>query len=168
MSNHIEYRATTPVPVTIRRTVMEGRTHRLVRVGEGAPGAVCAVRNGDGIMLGRHLRPVDGREHWEMPRGMGRAGETPMQAACREFLEETGGILADPVEIGRIHADTGILDDDIRIIAGHVGRWTGEGDGELRSLTTLLPAEVDRLIAEGMVDDGITLAAWAAARLTLW
>lgn len=168
MNADIEYQATTPIPVTVRRTITDGRTHRLVQAGNGTPGVVCAVRNGDGIILGLHKRPIDERDHWEMPRGMGRAGETPLDTAVREFCEETGGVLADPVELGRIHADSGILDDDIRIIGGHVGRWAGEGDGELRHITVLLPAEVDRLIAEGLVDDGITLAAWAVARVTLW
>ncbi len=52
--------------------------------------------DGDRLLLAEHVK--DGRRHWLLPGGGVEVGETLVEAAARESLEETG--LA--VEVGRL------------------------------------------------------------------
>ena len=54
--------------------------------------AVCIVPilNGGKILLEYHDRPVVGRRMYELPAGQMENGESPVHAARRELLEETG------------------------------------------------------------------------------
>jgi ADP-ribose pyrophosphatase len=56
------------------------------------PGA-CAIiprfDNGDVLLL-RQFRPATGETLWEIPAGTLEKGETPLQTAKREIIEETG------------------------------------------------------------------------------
>jgi 8-oxo-dGTP diphosphatase len=52
-----------------------------------ATGAACAIFDGHGrVLLVRHTY---GRRNWELPGGVGEAGESPEETASRELLEET-------------------------------------------------------------------------------
>jgi ADP-ribose pyrophosphatase len=91
--------------VEAEREIFRGRVIRLVerdlRLPNGRrtrfsivehPGAVAIVPvfpNGD-LMLLRQFRPSIGRELYEIPAGTLEEGETPLQTARREIVEETG------------------------------------------------------------------------------
>jgi 8-oxo-dGTP diphosphatase len=53
-----------------------------------AVGAACVVLDAEGrVLLVHHTY---GRLNWELPGGLGEAGESPDEAALRELVEETG------------------------------------------------------------------------------
>lgn len=52
------------------------------------PRAFGALIHGDTILMVQHREPM--RPHWTLPGGGVEAGETPAEAAVREFKEETG------------------------------------------------------------------------------
>ena len=52
--------------------------------------AVLAITRGGEVVLVRQYRPGPGRVLDELPGGMVDDGETPIEAAARELLEETG------------------------------------------------------------------------------
>lgn len=143
-------------------------------VKHGIPGAVCVVEHAGRLLLARHWRASIESWEWEFPRGMGKSGETPEQTAIRELQEET----AITASVGQthclqhIHADAGVLKDDIAIVHITVPHGTfsengNEDDWELASLTWFTFEEIDAMIANGDIIDGVTLAAyivWHAAK----
>lgn len=73
------------------------------------------------VLLGRLGGPLwTRREHWTIPKGLVEAGETPIDAAYREFEEETGWAAphGDPYELGEIRQASG----------KRVHAWALEGD----------------------------------------
>ena len=57
-------------------------------IARSATGAACAIFDRDGrVLLVRHTY---GKYNWELPGGLGEAGEAPHETATREVLEETG------------------------------------------------------------------------------
>ena len=73
------------------------------------------------VLLGRLGGPLWARrEYWTVPKGIVEAGEAPMDAAYREFEEETGWAApaGTPVPLGEIRQPSGK-----RVVA-----WALEGD----------------------------------------
>lgn len=65
--------------------------------------SVVIARHADGVALvfSRHRRV------WELPGGLIDAGETPRQAAAREFAEETGGKAGELEWLGVVEVNDG-------------------------------------------------------------
>lgn len=107
----------------------------------------------------------------EVPAG-GTDGEQPLVAARRELLEETGHEAAEWREIGRMTALNGIcraaevvyLATGLRHVASVDGSQAEEGISAVRAVPF---AETIRMVAEGEITDGETIAAllYAAAAL---
>lgn len=135
-------------------------------VKDGKTGAVCVVFHKDRLLLAKHWRVSIGEWEWEFPRGMGDSSESAEQTAVRELHEETGlhAELTDVRRLGYIHADTGVLKDDIAVVLLEIPDATmpeSTHDWELKDPLWLLPAEVETMIADNEIRDGITLAAWS-------
>lgn len=86
-------------------------------------------------MLGRLGGPLWAkREHWTIPKGLVEEGETPVEAAYREFVEETGLSVpeGDPLELGEIRQASGkrvvawALEADLDVSAFEPGTFTME------------------------------------------
>lgn len=78
----------------------------------GAYVAVLALTSSGTIPLVRQYRPAVEDYTWEFPAGTVDDGETPVAAAARELLEETGFRADELREIGDYHPDTGRLSMD--------------------------------------------------------
>jgi 8-oxo-dGTP pyrophosphatase MutT (NUDIX family) len=59
--------------------------------------AVLPVLNGNSIVMVRVRRPLIDDSPLELPAGDSNAGEMPRMAAMREFVEETGIVIKDPL-----------------------------------------------------------------------
>ena len=68
---------------------------------------VVAVTRGGGIVLERQYRHPVRRQMLELPAGYVNAGETPLAAARRELLEETGYAAPRWTELGSWHPSAG-------------------------------------------------------------
>ena len=148
-------------------TAPDGRTWsmHIVETSPGTQGAVCVALASDRLLLAEHWRATTGTWGLEFPRGMGSPDEEGVDTARRELLEETGLTARTAVQLGTIHADTGILRDRIAVVEMTVEAHAGEQtDGELGAMAWLSPERIDALIAAGELTDGITLAAYAVWR----
>lgn len=64
---------------------------------------------------------------WTVPKGLSEAGEAPLEAACREFREETGFAASGPfLPLGEVRTRSGKL----------VSAWAFEGDADPAALTS--------------------------------
>ena len=152
-------------------------TFHVASVKDARPGTVCVALREDGssssdnrlgrrYLLARHWRVSTGSWGWEFPRGMGEAGESPVQTAIREFREETGIAVHDSqvTIMQHMHADTGVLRDDIavtRIVLRGTESIAEDSDWELSGMTWFTEQQMRNLIISGELTDGITLAAFA-------
>ena len=71
--------------------------------------SVVALTQNDELVLVRQYRPAVEERTLELPSGHVDPGETPIAAAAREFMEETGYVADTIEEIGVIRPDTGRL-----------------------------------------------------------
>ena len=145
-------------------TPTEGEAYRTrhVELMDGQPGAVCVVVHDERVLMARLWRPAIRATSLEFPRGMGEPGESMVETALRELREETGIEAVRTVrELGVIHADTGLLSNAIgivEVVAAEPGLSVGS---ELSDAAWVPLEEVVEAIAQGLIVDGITLAAWA-------
>lgn len=146
--------------VTAIGTGQSWRNRYLEVRGHGS-GAVIIPFVGESILFERHYRVATDEFSWELPRGFGEPDETDAETARRELREETGLLADDVTVISRIHADAGIMNDDIAVVAtrsGSIDYLTPEHSWESMGFALVPVAELDDFIAEAGVNDAITLA----------
>lgn len=143
--------------------------HEVVRTPGPAAGTVVFDRTRGVLLLWRH-RFITGGRGWEIPAGHVDQGETPVEGAAREVLEETGWQVRSSQSLRPLfsyHPSSGMLDqtfhvffsDDVEHVSDPVD-WFESDRIEWVPLATVR-AEV----AEGRVTDGLTLTAlsWCLA-----
>ena len=73
---------------------------------------------GERVLLIRHFRYPVGRHLWEIPGGMVQDGETPDDAAVREFREETGLHLQRVMPVLTFYPEPAFTDQVLTVFAG--------------------------------------------------
>lgn len=133
--------------------------HRSIRTPPGA-GAVVLNSEQQVMLLWRH-RFITGSWGWEIPLGKIEDGESPADAAAREFEEETGwrpGLLR---HLMNIRPTPGISNSEHHIYqagsATHLGNPADRIESERVAWLPL--ATVPSLIGKGEITSGTTLAA---------
>ncbi|MBT1177873.1 NUDIX domain-containing protein [Bifidobacterium callimiconis] len=143
------------------------------QVNGGQPGAVCIAVHEGRLLLARHWRIATDSFEWEFPRSMGAPGEVSGTTAERELASEAGVKATSRRLLQMMHADTCKLRDSIAVVELDVdsesldeagvladGSLAGLDDLDGATLAWLTPEEIDTMIAEGNIMDGITLASY--------
>lgn len=124
--------------------------------------AVAGVTRPDdhSLLLLRRHRPLAGTVGWELPGGIIESGETPVHAAVRETLEETGCSMVSAREIVSL-TPSGLATQRAYVVLGHVGKMSTEPRDEHESdeVAFLDATQLAKLLDSGGVVDAITFAA---------
>lgn len=140
--------------------------HHVVRFPHAAAGVVMRDPERGVLLLWRH-RFITDTWGWEIPAGGIDPGETPVQAAEREAIEESGW---RPVRLRRLGAyapSNGVTDQIFHLFvadgATHVGDPVDSFESERIGWVPV--DQVRKLIADGQVHDGLSLTAllWVLA-----
>lgn len=133
--------------------------HHVVRMPAPAAGTV-VVKDGAVLLLYRH-RFITDTWGWEIPAGRVDPGETPLTAASRETIEETGWRPLGLRELCTFNPANGILDQVFHIfVADDAERLGDPVDTNEASRIEWVPIDrVRDIVLSGEMPDGLSFGA---------
>jgi 8-oxo-dGTP pyrophosphatase MutT (NUDIX family) len=133
--------------------------HRSIRTPPGA-GAVVVDSDRRVLLMWRH-RFITGTWGWEIPIGKVEEGESPADAAAREFEEETGWRPGPLRHLIYVQPTPGLSTSEHHIYRADRASYTGKAvDGFESERVAWVPlADVRSLIGKAEIVSGTTLAA---------
>ena len=121
---------------------------------------------GDTIALLHRFRHGTRRWHIEAPRGSFSGVGTRRDEAERELIEEIGARPTELIDLGELHSTTGCLDEEHQLYLARIeGLGAADRHEAIESIKLLPIPVVERMIADGEITDGPTLALFLRARL---
>ncbi len=120
---------------------------------------VVPVRDDGQILLIDHYRFQTDTRGWEIPAGVIDIDEKPVEAAARELREETGHCAREMFQLGRYHPANGSSSQAFNIFYAVSVERAGEIEdtNEVLGLRWFSPAEVQSLILQNRILDGLSL-----------
>jgi 8-oxo-dGTP pyrophosphatase MutT (NUDIX family) len=122
---------------------------------------VLAIDDDDRVLLvGQHRYALDAYS-WEIPEGGVPAGETALEGARRELVEETGVVAADWRELARVHLSNSVSDElAVLFLATGLTHGPATPDGTEDLAIRWLPFdEVLAMTLDGRLTDAMTVVA---------
>ena len=112
------------------------------------------------VLIVRQYRPAVERDTLELPSGIVDTGETPLESARRELLEETGYAGGEWVDLGGMEPDSGRLGNRIwSFVAKGVRRVEGRAPEEGIEVLTWSLEELAQAMADGRFSMALHVAA---------
>lgn len=132
--------------------------HHAVRMPNFAAGTVVRDPERGVLLLWRH-RFITDTWGWEIPAGRIEPDETPMQAAARETLEETGWEPGELRPLVQFQPTNGLSDQVFHIFVADGATYVGEPSdaGESERVEWVGVADVRRLVQDQQMLDGMSL-----------
>ncbi len=133
---------------------------------EGSSMIIPVLDNGE-IVLVNQYRYLCERESIELPCGGVKEGKSYSEIAKIELEEETGLTSDDIVELGEFNPYNGVTNEMCKV---YVARslydiHSTRDETEEFEILIFTPEEIDELIADGKIWDGMTLAGWSLYKL---
>ena len=140
---------------------------------DGAPGiygvvhfanlaaGVIALDDADRVLLvGQHRYALDAYS-WEIPEGGVPVGESAIDGARRELLEETGVKASDWSELARVHLSNSVSDElAVLFVATNLIHGDATPDGTEQLVIRWVPfADVLAMTLDGRISDAMTVVA---------
>jgi ADP-ribose pyrophosphatase len=118
------------------------------------------------VLLVKQYRYTGNRDSIEFPCGGLKEGVTYHENALHELVEETGYVPESIEDVGGFNPCNGLIDEICRVFVARQLRFVGAQPDETESFEfmRLTIDEVDALIQDGTIWDGMTIAAWAIAK----
>lgn len=132
----------------------------------GAAGVVVLPEKDGKILLFQHYRHATRMRHWEIPRGFGKPGVDAKTQAINEVREEINGDVAELFDLGIVYNNTGLEGNPINLFLARMAS-IGEMQIEegIEKPTWVSTPELEKMIADGEITDGFTIAAYTKAKL---
>lgn len=167
-----------PVLEVWRESRRQGGFMHWITAQANARGVVVIPVQNSTYLLQRQVRRATERPHLQFPRGFGELAESgpsdTHRDAARELFEETGLTASMVRTLGTIYLDPGLLSNPVSVVIAQVEIpddlvELGEQLGEeaIGEYVTATLADLSRLIRDGELDDGPTLAAISLLRAQL-
>ncbi len=130
---------------------------------------IVALTAEDRLVMVRQYRYLCDRESIEFPCGSVKQGSSYLETAHLELAEETGYRAASIESAGAFNPYNGVTDEICQVfMARQLAPAPARPDAtEEFEVLLLSPPQLDALIAERVIWDGMTLAAWAMLRGSL-
>lgn len=115
------------------------------------------------ILLVKQYRYLNKKFSLEFPCGGNKEGMTPLETAEVELREETGFTADKLIPVGKFCPFNGVTDEDCHVYIATGLRLDPKNadESEELSLHAFTPEEVDKMMRNGSVFDGMSMAAWA-------
>ncbi|QLL15766.1 NUDIX hydrolase [Pseudomonas chlororaphis] len=141
--------------------VVREQGYFIIKEPRAVNGVVAVPTLTDGrLMLVNLKRRAIGGQSIEFPRGAIDAGESAVDAAARELLEETGWQASHVRELGLLHSNTSLIASAVAVCQVQiVEQQAATTDGEVDNLLWVSHQELMTMIATGQITDGHTLSA---------
>lgn len=140
--------------------------HHIVDYPREAAGVVPIGDDGR-ILLIDHYRFITDSRGWEIPAGAIEEGESTEESVLRELKEETGQVARSLIKLGRYHPSNGSSNQLFHIFVAQGVTPSGAAPctNEVQEVRWFQPEEVEELIKENMILDGLSLTGllWAKA-----
>jgi ADP-ribose pyrophosphatase len=141
-------------------TLPDGSTRERLVVHPGDAVAMLPIREDGCCYLIRQYRYAIGEYIYEVPAGTIDPGETPLETARRELIEETGMQALTFIPRGYIHTTPGFTDERIHLFEAHdltpADAYHHDED-EVIELVRFPLHEVEAMIADGRINDAKTI-----------
>lgn len=141
------------------------RLLNIADLNNGQGSAILPVKNGH-ILLLHHYRHPTRKWHWEIPRGFGTPQMSAEDNAKQEIREEIGGEIDEIIDLGEYHNNTGIEGFSVRLFFANLSKVSHVQTEEGIDFFDLFSvSEVEKMIEDGKITDGFTIAAYTRAKL---
>jgi len=124
---------------------------------------------GDGtVILVNQYRYLVGKESLEFPCGSVKEGSSHIETARHELAEETGYAAKRLTRIGEFNPYNGVTSEMCQVYVARDLRFVGGTPDETEEfeIVRATPAEIEAKIGAGDIWDGMTIAAWAIAKMS--
>lgn len=132
----------------------------------GGQGVVVLPAMNDKYLLLRQYRHPTRSWSYEVPRGFGEPGIPAEEQARKEVSEETNGEIAELIDLGIYHSNTGLEGNKVRLFYANLKSIGEPAQAEgISSYIWVSLAELEEMIATAKICDGFTVAAYTRAKL---
>lgn len=158
--------------LTVKVDVLESPSGRVVErevvEHRGAVGMVPVRDNGEVILVDQYRHAVKG-DLLEIPAGKLDPGERPVDCARRELVEEIGYEASEVRELARFYTTPGYSNEyfHLFLVRGLTEAAQGEVEEEITGTVSLTFEAALKMIGEGGIEDGKTIAALCLAKTFL-
>ncbi len=132
----------------------------------GAAGVVMLPEMNGKLLLMHQFRHATRSWHWEIPRGFGEPGVEAEDQAKAEIEEEISGEIVELTNLGLYFNNTGLEGNPIYLF---LAKMSSVGEPKLKlgvdEFKWVSIAELEKMIADGEITDGFTIAAYTRAKL---
>ena len=153
-----------------RVRMVSGKMSERIRIDHPVASAILPLTEKNEILMVKQFRYALGEESLEIPAGKVDPGETPLECARRELIEETGFEAGSLEEIFQYYPAIGYSNEMIKIYLGtDIRKVSAQIDeDEITGVQTYSIDQVKDMIMNGQIRDSKTVLAVAVMQKMEW